>query len=234
MTTIRHSSGEKFYGRRRGRTLSSVQIGVMHETLSSYTLLLPEQEDLDLPGAFQVPYEDYALEIGFGGGEHLAAFAEHHPKTGVVGSEVFLNGVASCAGLMRSKKLENILIYPHDVRPLLRGFVEGCLNTIFILFPDPWPKARHHKRRLINDLSLPLFWSLLKDGGAIRIASDDKSYLSWILETFEKSPLFIKTLHAETRPKGWYPTRYEQKALAQGKKCIYLVYDKKEFSAGSV
>jgi tRNA (guanine-N7-)-methyltransferase len=168
------------------------------------------------------------LEIGFGGGEHLAAQAKAHPEIGFIGCEVFLNGVAS---LLNHLELggggENVRVCSQDARLLLPSIKEASIERMFVLFPDPWPKKRHAERRFIGPDNLPLISRLLADGGILRVASDQDHYIAWALEHVLAHPDFELLVHHKTRPADWPPTRYEQKALRQGDTCDYLEFKRK-------
>lgn len=218
---------EKFYGRRKGRTLSTGQLDLLQSVLEKNAVHLPKDSKfLNIQELFQKPYDHYNLEIGFGSGEHLITQAKNNPSTGFIGVEVFLNGLVNCVQQMQALRLNNIRLYSDDVRPLLRGISDESLDQIFILFPDPWPKARHHKRRLINPENLKIFARLLKLGGKLRIASDDVSYLEWIEDTFQKQHDFLLIKRYTKRPPDWPSTRYEQKALKKGRVCHYFIFQR--------
>jgi len=135
---------------------------------------------LDPFALFAAKPRQIELEIGFGGGEHLAACAAQRPDTGFIGCEPFINGVASLLGHIDNQKLENIRIYPNDARTLLDALPDACLARIFILFPDPWPKARHEKRRFIGPENLPHLARALQKGGEMHLATDDVKLAGWM------------------------------------------------------
>jgi tRNA (guanine-N7-)-methyltransferase len=175
--------------------------------------LLP-QVGLTLP----ISAKDYWLEIGFGGGEHLAHQARLHPGTSIIGCEPYVNGIAGLLKSIYDEKLDNIRVYPDDVRKLLEHLPESSLSRVFILYPDPWPKARHHKRRLISKEFLDALARVMKPGAELRLATDHADYATWMLERLLPHPAFTWT--AETcdywlkPPADWLSTRYEQKRLA--------------------
>jgi tRNA (guanine-N7-)-methyltransferase len=174
---------------------------------------------------FKDPVREIWLEIGFGGGEHLAAQAEANPDIGFIGCEVFVNGLASLVRQIEEKKITNIRIWPEDARRLFPVLPSDFLSRVFLLFPDPWPKARHAERRFVNPENLDVVSRLLKKDGEFRVASDDWNYIQWSLEKLEQHPSF-KSFDTDIKfpPVDWKQTRYEQKALDLGKTCSYLRY----------
>ncbi|HVJ34410.1 MAG TPA: tRNA (guanine(46)-N(7))-methyltransferase TrmB [Terriglobia bacterium] len=221
-----------FYGRRKGRKLRSNQQGWMEELLPRLTIALPEDgSPLDPASLFPCKMDDIWLEIGFGGGEHLAAQAAAHPKIGFIGCEVFVNGIASLLGHLDHQRGEgqgsdNVRIYPEDARDLLARLPERSLGRLFLLFPDPWPKARHARRRFVNPGNLDLLARLLKPGAELRIGSDDPTYIGWALAHASNHPAFTWLAQSaadwQQRPADWPPSRYEQKAIRQGRQPAYF------------
>jgi len=177
---------------------------------------------------FPEPCRDLWLEIGFGGGEHLAWQARNNPEVGIIGVEIFVNGVASLLRAIESDGLGRVRICRSDALDLLPWLPDGCLGRIFLLFPDPWPKARHHKRRIVRPDVLREWARLLRPGGELRIATDHPSYLTWVLAEMARSSAFVWTArHSRDwtrRPADWPPTRYEEKAMAEGRPATYLTY----------
>jgi tRNA (guanine-N7-)-methyltransferase len=168
------------------------------------------------------------LEVGFGGGEHALAQIEAHPDTALIACEVFENGLCSLlsrvvpeGGEETAKLPANLRLWPDDARALLRLLPEGCLDRLFLLFPDPWPKSRHAKRRFVHPALLPLLARVLKPGAEWRVASDDPTYQGWVAEVMGAQALFDAPAPAALRPAGWPPTRYEAKALRQGRSPLY-------------
>ena len=168
------------------------------------------------------------LEVGFGGGEHAWAQATAHPQAGLIASEVFVNGLCSLLSRLVPEGDEataplpgNLRLWDDDARTLLRALPDACLDRLFLLFPDPWPKARHAKRRFVHPALLPELARVLKPGAEWRIASDDPTYQGWVAEVLAAQDLFVGPPPAAARPEGWPPTRYEAKALAAGRKPLY-------------
>lgn len=212
-----HQKTEKFYGRRKGRPLRKQQSRVMEDLLPR---LRVDGADgpVDLAGLFPAPRREHWLEIGFGGGEHLAWQAAHNPDVALIGCEPFQNGVARLLMEVEEKGLENVRVCPDDARPLLDALGEGVIDRAFILFADPWPKKRHHPRRFINADNLVRLARILKDGALLRIASDHAGYVRWILAHITANGNFDWLDEGSSdwnrREEDWPATRYEQKALA--------------------
>lgn len=189
---------------------------------------LPEPGDvLEPPSLFAGPVSDVWLEIGFGAGEHLLAQARRHPDVGFIGCEPYFNGVAALLPAIAEERLQSIRIFPDDARRLLPALAPASLGRVFVLFPDPWPKARHHERRLIGPPTIRDLARALRPGGELRLASDHPGYIRWMLEhlTREPSPfLWLARRPADwrTRPEDGHVTRYEEKALQRGAACAYL------------
>ena len=168
----------------------------------------------------------FALEVGFGGGEHLAEQARRHPDTGFIGCEPFENGVAKLLTQVQASGLRNVRVVPDDARGILVRLPDASLSFVFVLFPDPWPKLRHHKRRFIQTRTLDQIHRLLKPGGELRIATDHTDYGQWALMHLMRDNRFewaaTRAADWRVRPDDWVATRYEQKALKAGRSCIYL------------
>ncbi len=181
---------------------------------------------LDPAAAFDFPIDDLWLEIGFGGGEHLAAQARAHPKVGMLGCEPFINGVGRLLSQIDRDGIRNIRIHPDDARDLIDVLPDASVGRVFVLFADPWPKRRHHRRRFIGPGTLPELARIMKDGAELRLASDQMPLVRWMLFQLTGHVAF-EWLAAgprdwRNRPGDWPETRYEAKALARGETCIYL------------
>ncbi|OFX08963.1 MAG: tRNA (guanosine(46)-N7)-methyltransferase TrmB [Alphaproteobacteria bacterium RIFOXYD12_FULL_60_8] len=217
----------RFYGRRKGKRLTTARQDLLERRLADLTIA--EGDGIVDPASlFSFPFREIWLEIGFGGGEHLAAQAQANPEIGFIGAEVFLNGVASLLRHVEERSLANIRIWPEDVRHLLMRIPEHSVSRIFVLYPDPWPKRRHAERRFIGPENLCLLARLLKDGGELRVASDDPTYQRWVLRHAPVHPDF--TWEA-TGPESWKEpwddwvrTRYEAKALREGRTPMYFIF----------
>ena len=209
--------------RQAGRT-------AIESLLPRLAIALPAAGALIDPAAlFPRPMAEIWLEVGFGGGEHLAAQAARHPEVGLIGCEVFVNGIAALLGHVRRDALDNVRIFPEDARLLMPALPDACLARAFVLFPDPWPKKRHVARRFIGPENLPELARLLADGGELRVATDEPVYKEWALEQMAASPDFaIATQDPTARPADWPETRYEAKALREGRAPIYVSYRRKK------
>tara|TARA_B100000686_G_scaffold311188_1_gene354597 strand:+ start:259 stop:792 length:534 start_codon:yes stop_codon:yes gene_type:complete len=168
------------------------------------------------------------MEIGFGAGEHIAFQAEKNPDVGFIGCDLYKPGTASLLTLIRERNLDNIRLFCDDARILLSCIQRRTIEKVFILFPDPWPKTRHHKRRIISKKVLDELSGILIQGGELKIATDHPSYLIWILRHMQQNASFDWKVK---RPQDWKSelqgrpiTRYEKKALAAGRNCTYLKY----------
>ncbi|HXP03468.1 MAG TPA: tRNA (guanosine(46)-N7)-methyltransferase TrmB [Stellaceae bacterium] len=222
---------ELFYGRRRGRPLRAGQRERQTTLLPRLSFELPKIGGLDLAGLFSTPVREVWLEIGFGGGEHLAQQAEQNPDIGFIGCEVFENGIVKLLGEIDRRGLANIRLYPDDARSLLAVLPPRSIGRVFVLFPDPWPKARHHKRRLIAPATLDRLAAIMADGAELRLATDDPSYLAWMIEHTTAHPAFAWTARRAAdwreRPADWPPTRYEQKARKAGRIPAFLRFERR-------
>jgi tRNA (guanine-N7-)-methyltransferase len=220
------SQTRRLYGRRRGRPLRPGQQRLQQDLLPRLSITLPEAGSLDPVGLFPQPPAAVWLEIGFGGGEHLAVQAERHPEIGFLGSEVFENGVARLVGEVARRGLDNVRIFADDARLLLDRLPPASLGRVFILFPDPWPKLRHHKRRLVAPATLDHLAVVMQPGAELRLATDDPGYLVWMLQHVTAHPAFAWLARGPAdwrqRPADWPPTRYEDKAHAAGRTPSFL------------
>ncbi|HEX3535265.1 MAG TPA: tRNA (guanosine(46)-N7)-methyltransferase TrmB [Stellaceae bacterium] len=220
----------RLYGRRRGRPLREGRRRTKDELLPRLAIGLPECGALDPLALFARPPEAVWLEIGFGGGEHLAEQAALHPAIGFIGCEVFDNGVARLVGEIAQRGLDNVRVFIDDARLLLEALPPASLGRVFILFPDPWPKARHHKRRLVAPPTLDRLAAVMADGAELRLATDDPGYLAWMLEHMTAHSEFRwlarRPADWRQRPADWPPTRYEEKAVAAGRTPVFLCFVK--------
>jgi tRNA (guanine-N7-)-methyltransferase len=187
---------------------------------------LPCERPFDPRRLFDRPVAAVWLEIGFGAGEHLAAQAARLRHHGLIGCEVFENGVVKLLAEIERLDLANLRLLIDDARPLLDALAEASLERVFILFPDPWPKLRHHKRRLVSTATLDALARAMADGAELRLATDDMDYLRWILERVTTHAAFEwlarRPQDWRERPPDWPATRYEQKALAASRRPAFL------------
>ena len=223
---------DRLYGRSRGHRLRPRQQLLLDETLPR--LLFPAGAAGDPLSAFPARPAALWLEVGFGGGEHALAQIATHPTAGLIACEVFENGICSLlsrlvpeGGEADAKLPPNLRLWPDDARVLLRSLPDACLDRLFLLFPDPWPKARHAKRRFVHPATLPLLARVLKPGAEWRVASDDPTYQAWVTEVMTGQVLFDAPAPAGERPDGWPPTRYEAKALREGRRPLYWVFTRR-------
>lgn len=220
------------YGRRRGRVRSRRQQELWERLLPRVALQGGTTELADPAGLFTPPVRDVWIEIGFGGGEHLLWQATRHPEIGLIGCEPFEDGVVKVLAALEPGTISNVRIWAHDARPLLRRLPTRSLGKAFILFPDPWPKRRHHKRRLIGRQTLDELARTMRPGSQLRIATDIGSYASIILLSIAEHGGFRWVVegprHWRERSADWPPTRYENKALAAGRKCYYLRFERSD------
>lgn len=212
------------YGRRKGHKLSARRQNLVDELLPR---LRPDTaQPFNTEQLFGGQVSDLWLEIGFGAGEHLLWQAAENPDVGFIGCEPFINGVANLLAGIDEQGLENVRVHDGDAREILPWIASGSIGRIFLLYPDPWPKARHAKRRFINAATLEELSRIMRPGAELRIASDIGDYLRTALETLMPSPDFEwlaeRPSDWRNRPEDWPRTRYEEKALREGRKGHYL------------
>jgi tRNA (guanine-N7-)-methyltransferase len=206
--------------------LSARKEHLLRELLPRLRLDLKNNPPNDLRELFPFPVAEVWLEIGFGSGEHLLWQAEHCPKVGLIGCDPFINGVASLLGAVEQRGLATVRVQDGDARDVLGWLPDGAISRIFMLFPDPWPKKRQVKRRLLTPDTVKELARALAPGGELRFASDDADYAAAALALIGRSGGFtwLATRPADwrERPLDWPETRYEAKAASQGRKSIYL------------
>ena len=225
MTEDRHPSGapwRNFYGRFRGKTIRASQKDYLENDLDALSPgpidwdINPDRVKLDPAAIFDG--KDIWLEIGFGGGEHLVAMAERYPEIGLIGCEPFINGVAMLLGKIRKADVENLKVHPGDVRDLFDVMPDAAISKAFLNYPDPWPKARHHRRRFVTAEHLEPLFRVLKPGAEFRVATDIPDYVRQTLEEVPKAGFVLETALPDgmnTPWDDWVSTRYEQKALRE-------------------
>jgi tRNA (guanine-N7-)-methyltransferase len=214
------------YGRRRGRPLHRGQQALVDTLLPRLAVTLPAAGVLDPSALFDPRPEEVWLEIGFGSGEHLAVQAAAHPEIGFIGCEVFENGIAKLLADVQRRTLANVRILTDDARLLITALPPASIGRVFILFPDPWPKQRHHKRRIVAEETLAALAAIMTDGAELRLATDDLDYLAWMLARVPVHPAFAwladRPADWRVRPADWPATRYEAKAIAAGRRPYFL------------
>jgi tRNA (guanine-N7-)-methyltransferase len=216
-----------FFGRRKGHALKPRQAALFDTLLPRLALDLAKPAPADLCALFTDAAE-VRLEIGFGGAEHLIAQAQNNPRSGFVGSDAFINGVAKALAAIDEHKLDNIRLHHGDASELLDWLPDRALTRIDLLYPDPWPKRRHRKRRFIQDDSLKRLARILKSGGELRFATDIADYAAYVLARVLRSPDFVWTAErADDWRKAWPDfsgTRYEAKAKREGRMPGYFIF----------
>lgn len=217
------------HGRRLGRPLRPGRHRLLEERLPAVRVDPPSDErPIDPDRLFGRPVADLWLEIGFGGGEHLARQAALHPEVGLIGVEPFVSGVASALALLGAEGVDNVRIHPGDARPLIAALPQRALGRVFVLFPDPWRKARHHKRRIVSMPVLDLLAPRMRPGAELRVATDHPGYLSWMLRVLRAHPALAWRVAGPSdwrvRPDDWPETRYERKAIREGRRPTYLTF----------
>lgn len=229
MTEGRRSrSTEAFFGRRHGKTIRPAPAKALAEELPKYRLDLTQPPPSDLSKLFVAPVSGVRVEIGFGGGEHFLHEAKRFPGIGFIGVEPFVNGMAKLVLALSEQPLGNVRVYDDDATRLLDWLPGNAVDQIDLLYPDPWPKKRHWKRRFVGATNLDRFARVLKPGGMFRFASDIDTYVNWTLLHCRAHPEFdwLAETAAEwhTPYEGWPGTRYEAKALREGRKAAYLTF----------
>ena len=223
----RHDS---IFGRRKGKPLRPGQAEQLARLLPVLRIDTAQPPPDPLSRLFSDPVTAIVLEIGFGGGERLIHEAETAPKTGYIGVEVFQAGLAKAVTAIGKSGLANIRLYDGDAGPLLDWLPAGSMAQIDLLYPDPWPKRRHWKRRFVNAANLQRIVRALAPGGTFRFASDIAAYVDWTLHHVRREPALIWTAEAADdwrRPwPDWPGTRYEAKAIGEGRRPTYLTFCK--------
>jgi tRNA (guanine-N7-)-methyltransferase len=213
-----------FFGRRKGKKLRAHHDDLVQNSLPSLRVV-PGQAPAELFKELGEGRETW-LEIGFGGGEHLAAQAHAHRDVNFIGCEPFVNGMAKLLALIEQDRLDNIRVWDEDVTDLLPTLPEACFDRVYILYPDPWPKRRQRKRRLVSDEMLKELARVMKPGAELRFASDIDNYIGWVLARILRSEDFrwIAERPDDWRKpyEGWPGTRYEAKAIREGRVPSYL------------
>ncbi len=222
----------RLYGRRQGHKLRQGQAELVDATLPA--LSVPDSGPLDartLFGDADGSSRPLQLEIGFGAGEHLAAQAEAAPATGFIGCEPFLNGVVGALGHVRDRALTNVRLHMGDALEVVERLPDASLSRVYLLHPDPWPKARHAKRRMVNHGPLDAIAAKLKPGAEFRLGTDDPTYCRWAMMVMNARADFEWTAQGPRdfleRPADWPETRYERKARRQGHEVWYFRYVRK-------
>lgn len=217
-----------FFGRRKGRPLRSHQADLLTTLLPRLSVDVTAPPPSHLGELFNPAVDVVCLEIGFGGGEHLLAQAEAEPGVGFIGCEAFVNGMAKTLAGIEARGIANVRVHFGDATELLHWLPDGSVARVDLLYPDPWPKRRHWKRRFVQDASVAKLARILRIGGEFRFATDIPNYAAWTLLRLQRSPHFVWTAErADDWRKPWpghSGTRYEAKALRAGRAPCYLVF----------
>ncbi len=230
----KHQSGapwRNFYGRLKGKGLRKSQEGYLEEDLESLSPGKvswednPDRTPLDLKALFGE--KPMWLEIGFGGGEHMVHQAAQNPDVGIIGCEPYINGVAMLLGKIRKAGVENVAIHPGDVRDMFDVLPDGSVEKAFLLYPDPWPKKRHHRRRFVTQEHLQPLAKAMKPGAIFRVATDIEDYVRQTMEEVPKAGFEWLAEGPEDWRNSWddwISTRYEQKALREDRTPHYMTF----------
>ena len=225
---------KRLYGRKLGRPLNPARqkaLDDMYPKLKIDASAVTENQDLDPASLFDKKYEQTWFEVGFGNGERLAQMMERHPENAYIGCEPFINGVSNLLKLVQENGRENLRVFMDDAILVIDSLTDQCLDGIYVLNPDPWPKKRHHKRRIISQENLTRFSRVLKNGGSLIMATDVDDLAEWMVTQASRHPDFEWTAKTpsdwQTAPEGWIHTRYEQKGEEAGRKQSYLLFRKK-------
>ena len=233
----------KFFGRRKGRVVRKAKQFLLDNMLPQ--LRISQAGDFEKEKLFGGDVREVCLEIGFGDGAHLAGVALNHPENGYIGAEVFKNGIANLLSLITGVKegadiaggmalapgrSDNIRVFDDDIRLLFPLLPDGSLDGVYLLFPDPWPKKRHADRRFVNPDNLAELARILKKGGRLLIATDHPLYKRWTLEQMRGNKNFRWTAQCgndwKHEPTDWVPTKYQQKAVREGRRPVFLEYER--------
>jgi tRNA (guanine-N7-)-methyltransferase len=223
-----------FYGRRRSRRMHNHRQTQFDAVAERFFIPAPTENDTSIdPRSFfttEQKLDDVWLEIGFGHGEHIINQAQLNPQIGLVGIEPFINGIASAAIAIQEKSIENIRIYPDDAMQMINRFPAASFSRIFLFFPDPWPKVRHHKRRFIQTETVAMLARLLPEGGTLHLATDIPDLADWMIMHVLENPQFTWTAERQsdwtTPPQNWVTTKYQHKAIREGRSSVYLDFVK--------
>ncbi len=224
------TAARAFFGRRKGHPLRARQVALFDTLLPCIGLDLAKPAPADLRALYPIPPGELQLEIGFGGAEHLIAQAKAHPRNGFIASDGFENAIGKALTAIEDNALTNIRLHAGDASELLDWLPGGALMRIDLLYPDPWPKRRHWKRRFIQDDSLTRLARILKTGGELRFATDIADYAAYALARVLRSKDFVWTAErAADWRQAWpdfHPTRYEAKAKREGRAPAYFIFRK--------
>ena len=237
MNKRNHPSGapwRNFYGRIHGKTIRASQRDYLDNDLAALSPGAvgweenPDRDPIDLAALFGD--RDLWLEIGFGGGEHLVHMAQRNPDIGLIGCEPFINGVAMLLGKIRKAEVSNLRVHPGDARDLFDVLPAGSVAKVFLNYPDPWPKKRHHRRRFVTPEHLEPLHRVMRPGAELRVATDIPDYVRQTLEEVPRAGFdWLADGPTDWREpwEDWLSTRYEQKALREGRSPHYLTFHRR-------
>lgn len=222
---------KRLFGRRQGHKLSPRRLKQLDCHLPQLRLNPETLAEHSPRCLFEAPVKELRLEIGFGGGEHLIHQAVENPDVGFLGCEPFINGVSNLVDGIVARELNNIRVYDDDARDILNGLPDGSLACIYLLFPDPWHKKRHNKRRFVSPGNIARFARVLKPGGRFIFASDIPDYVNWTLRHMRRAGNFCWTAESpqdwQSHPEAAPATRYEAKTRAAGRIPAWLIYQRR-------
>jgi len=227
----RQPLGERSFGRRKGHKLSPRQSQLVDELLPRLQPDLSWPAPEPLTALFAAQVKEVWLEIGFGAGEHLLWQAGANPLAGLLGCEPYINGVAKVLTAVEAQDLRNVAVHPDDARDLLAWLPDACIARAFILFPDPWPKRRHRKRRFLREENIAALARVMRPGAELRFATDIGDYARTALLAVNREGSFAWTATRPAdwreRPDDWPQTRYEAKAIAEGRACAHFRFHRR-------
>jgi tRNA (guanine-N7-)-methyltransferase len=217
----------RLYGRAHGKALRPHQSGLVADLLPRLSLDV-SKPIADVKTLFPSAVRETRLEVGFGGGEHLVETATREPDVGFIGCEPFINGVARLLSQIEARGLHNILLHRGDAVEVVDRLPDASLSRVYLFYPDPWPKRRQRKRRLVSADTLTRLARVMQSGAELRFATDIDDYAAWTLARLRGRPEFrwtaTKASDWTTPWSGWAPTKYERKAMAAGRKPVYLTF----------
>lgn len=220
----------RVFGRKLGRPLRGGRLEAIDTLLPKLQIpadFMTDDGALDPATLYPAPYKELWFEIGFGNGEHLAGLMERAPDHAFIGAEPFINGMSAFLKDIAGKPHDNVRVHMDDALMVVDSLRPGCLDGIYVLNPDPWPKARHHKRRIISQTNLSRFARAMKPGATLVMATDVDELADWMREEALAHPAFTRTLDTRDTPADWIVTRYEQKGAQAGRQQTYLMFEKK-------
>ncbi|NRA88557.1 MAG: tRNA (guanosine(46)-N7)-methyltransferase TrmB [Rhizobiales bacterium] len=221
----------KVHGRTFVKGMSQRQFGLLESFLPKVLLDVDILKDQGVEALFHDKKQEYWMEIGFGGGEHTARQARENPNVGIIGCEPFQNGVAKLLTEIEEDKISNIRVHNDDARVVFDAMPDASLDKLFLLYPDPWHKSKHNKRRFICEENLSQIARVLKPGALFFVASDIPDYVSWTLRHLQNDDNFEWLAEQDQDwllpPEGWISTRYEAKAQRAGRKSAYMFFKRK-------